>query len=104
MRGIKAIEFFVGLFGYARASFEQEHQVVDAIVLALQNAGAIKCGESGMPTAFDAFHYRIKGRRVRLIVEDWGDVILWGPKQIVRELSAEVCDLLKKHANANPRS
>ena len=40
------------LFGYERVRFLQESQVVDAIYSVLGEFGAVKCGESGLPTAF----------------------------------------------------
>ena len=101
MRQLKAIDLIIGLFGYSRAILPQDDHVIDAVLKALRKKDATKCGETGMPTAFDVYYFRVKGRRVQLIVEDWGDVILCGPTRIIRELAADVSETLKSSREAN---
>ena len=84
----------LGIFGYSRIAFPQNEEVVDAIMSALQERGAVNCGEGGMPTVTDEYYFSVRGRRIKVIVEDWGDIILWGPTGIVRELSSQVSDRL----------
>ena len=96
MAHLKSADFLIGLFGYSRVYYSNESHVVDAIMSALKDSGAVMCGESGMPTAFTNYHFRIGNRRVRLQVEDYEDIILWGPKQLVRDLSSRISDKLSR--------
>jgi hypothetical protein len=77
------------LFGYTRVRLSQD---VDAIVSVLEEYGAVKCGESGMPTAFTNYFFRVRGRKVKLTVEDYEDTVLTGPKVIVQELSQKISE------------
>ena len=80
------------LFGYARVRFPQDD---DAIFSALGELGAVKCGESGMPTAFTNYFFRLRGRKVKVTVEDYEDTTLTGPKAIVQELSQKISERVK---------
>jgi hypothetical protein len=84
------------LFGYERVRFSQESQVVDAIISVLGELGAVKCGENGMPTAFTNYFFRVRGRKVKLTVEDFEDIILTGPKAIVQELSQKISERARR--------
>ncbi len=96
MAHLKFIDFLIGVFGYSRVYYSNESHVVDAIMSALGDSGAVKCGESGMPTAFTNYYFRIRNRRVKLQVEDYEDIILWGPKRLVRDLSSRISDKLSR--------
>jgi hypothetical protein len=84
------------LFGYERVRFSQESQVFDAIFSVLGEFGAVKCGESGLPTAFTNYFFRVRGRKVKLTVEDFEDIILTGPKAIVQELSQKISERARR--------
>ncbi len=70
----------------------------------MRDCGAVKCGESGVPTAFDVYYFRVKGRRVKLCVEDYGDVTLWGPKKIIAELSKRMADKVARAEDGDRRA
>ena len=95
MNATLAIDSLFSLFGYARVRFSHESQVVDAIFSVLGDFGAAKCGESGMPTAFTNYFFRVRGRKIKLTVEDYEDIILTGPKAIVQELSEKISDRVR---------
>lgn len=84
------------LFWHERVRFLQQSQVVDAIYSVLGELGAVKCGESGMPTAFTNYYFRVRGRKVKLTVEDDEDIILTGPKDIVQELSEKISERVRR--------
>jgi len=86
------VDSLFGLFGYARVRFSQD---VDTIFSVLGEFGAVKCGESGMPTAFTNYFFRVRGRKVKLTVEDYEDTILTGPKDIVQELSQKISERVR---------
>jgi hypothetical protein len=83
------VDALFGLFGYARVRFSQD---IDAILSVLYEFGAVKCGESGMPTASTSYHFRVRGRKITLTVEDYEDTMLTGPKAIVQELSQKISE------------
>jgi hypothetical protein len=93
---LNSIDFLIGLFGYSRVRYSQEGYVLDAIMSALKDCGAEKYGENGMPTVFDNYYFRIRGRQVKLQVEDYGDIVLWGPKKLVQDLSSRISDKLSR--------
>jgi hypothetical protein len=82
------------LFGYERVRFSPE--VVDAVLAVLGEFGAVKCGESGLPTAFTNYFFRVRGRKIKLTVEDYEDITLTGPKAIVQELSEKISERVRK--------
>jgi hypothetical protein len=86
------VDALFGLFGYARARFSQD---VDTIFSVLSGFGAVKCGESGMPTASTNYHFRVRGRKITLTVEDYEDTMLTGPKAIVQELSQKISESVR---------
>jgi len=96
MAHLRSIDFLIGVFGYSRVYYSNESHVVDAIMSALGDYGAVKCGESGMPGAFTKYYFRIGNRQVKLQVEDYGDIILWGPKRLVHDLSSRISDKLSR--------
>ena len=65
--------------------------VVNAAITALRDAGGAVCGEDGTPAReVENIYFKLRGRRVRLCVEDYADVTLWGPKNLVREVQARL--------------
>lgn len=86
------VDALYGLFGYARVRLSQD---VDAIFSVLGEFGAVKCGESGLPTAFTSYFFRVRGRKIKLTVEEYEDTILTGPKAIVQELSLKISEKVR---------
>lgn len=96
MAQFNTIDFLTGLFGYGRVRYSQDSEVVDAIFFALEDCGAVKCGESGMPAALDNYYFRVSGRQVKVSVEDYGDITLWGPKRLVQSLAGRISERLSR--------
>jgi len=86
------VDALFGLFGYVRVRFSQD---VDTIFSVLAEFGAVKCGESGMPTASTKYHLRVRGQKVTVTVEDYEDTMLTGPKAIVQELSQKISERVR---------
>jgi len=68
--------------------------VVEAALSALQELGAENLGAKpvNFPVDVENLYFRVKGRRVRLWVEQYGDVTLWGPRAVVSELAGRVAE------------
>jgi hypothetical protein len=68
--------------------------VVEAALAALKELGAENLGAKPVNLALDVenLYFRVKGRRVRLWVEQYGDVTLWGPRAVVIELAARIAE------------
>jgi hypothetical protein len=66
------VDALMGLFGYARVRFSQD---VDTIFSVLGEFGAVKCGASGMPTASTNYFFRVRGRKVKVTVEEYEDTM-----------------------------
>ena len=89
MNATAIVDSLFSLFGYARVRLAQD---IDTIVSVLEDFGAEKCGESGMPTAFTNYYFRVRGQKIKLTVEDYEDTVLSGPKAIVQELSKKILE------------
>ena len=92
MNATATVDSLFSLFGYARVRFSQD---VDTIFSVLGDFGAVKCGESGMPTTFTNYFFRVRGQKVKLTIEDYEDTILTGPKAIVQELSQKISERVR---------
>jgi hypothetical protein len=68
------------------------HDVVEAALSTLKEFGAESLGTKplNLPVGIDNLYFRVRGRRVRLWVEQYGDVCLWGPRAIVTELAGRI--------------
>lgn len=80
----------IGLFGRRRAKLgEWPHgEVVAAAVAMLRDLGGELQHENGAPAGeCEAMHFLVRGSRIRLCVEDYGDVTLCGPKRLVEDIS-----------------
>ena len=96
MNAVGAVDSLFSLFGRRRVRFSHESQVVDAIYSVLHDFGAEKCGESGMPTAFTNYFFRVRGQKVKLTFEDYEDIMMTGPKAIVEELSEQISERVRR--------
>ncbi|SRR6266540_2435600 len=91
------IDFMIGLFGCGRAKLGEwpHREIVEAAVATLRDSGGELYHESGTPAGeLEILHFRVRGRRMRLCVEDYSDVVLWGPKGLVADISRRVADRL----------
>lgn len=97
MRASAFIDGLIGLFGRGRAKLgEWPHgEIVEAAVATLRDFGGEWHHESGTPTGeLEVMHFRVRGCRMRLCVEDYRDVTLWRPKRLVADISKRVADRL----------
>ena len=93
----KFINLLIGLFGLGRAKLgEWPHgEAVDAAIASIRELGGQVHHTTGTPgNELEIFHLRVRGRRIRLCVEDYGDVVLWGPKALLEDISTRVVDRL----------
>ena len=87
----KFIDALIGLFGIGRANLGEwpQRAFADDYVRVIKEADGVVMGSSGWPDgSFDVIRFRIRGRRVRLCIFEYGEATLWGPKQLVAELVA----------------
>jgi hypothetical protein len=87
------VDAMLAPFGRACVKLGQwPHQpIVEAVVAALRDAGGEILSESGTPAdEVRNVYFVVRGRRVRLCIEDYGDVTLWGSRRLVQELSTAV--------------
>ncbi|MEY4490076.1 MAG: hypothetical protein RIQ79_2584 [Verrucomicrobiota bacterium] len=89
MNATSIVDSLFSLFGYARVRFPQDVGIIFSV---LGDLDAIKCGESGMPTASTNYYYLVRGRKIKLTIEDYEDTILTGPKAIVKVLSERIAE------------
>jgi hypothetical protein len=89
MSGQAVADAILGLFGLARAEIgEWPDSVVSTAVAVIKENGGEFLNTTGSPAGgFDVLRFRCRGRRIRLCCGEFGEVTLWGPKQLVRELS-----------------
>jgi hypothetical protein len=97
MAGSGVVDAFIGLFGLARAKLGEWPALgvaATAIAVIKENGGQY-LSETGSPDGrFDVLRFRVRGRRMRLCREELGEVTLWGPKQLVSDLSQQVATKL----------
>jgi|SRR3954447_3360777 hypothetical protein len=83
----------MGLFGFRRAVLGHwpHNRVIEAALAEIENAGGVVVGVYGAPAGeLECKRFRVNGRRVRLCVEDYGDIVLWGPRRLVLDLSQKI--------------
>jgi hypothetical protein len=70
--------------------------VVKAALDTLKEFGAMQLESGRVELAIDIenLYFRVEDRRVRLCVEDYGDVTLWGAKSIVAKLAKRIDERL----------
>ena len=93
----KFIDLMIGLFGRGRAKLGEwpHREIVEAAVDTLRDFGGELCRESRTPACeLKVFHFRVRRRRMRLCIEDYGGVTLWGPKWLVADISRGVAERL----------
>jgi|SRR5438094_1643338 len=77
------------------------HDVVEAALSTFKEFGAerLETKQVNLPLDIENLYFRLQGRRVRLWVEEYGDVSLWGPRAIVGKLAGRIAKKLsvQKH-------
>jgi hypothetical protein len=95
MSADKFIDALIGLFGIGRATLGDwpARALANEYVRVIKEAGGLITGSTGSPDgSFDIVRFRFRGRRMRLCIEEFGEVALWGPKSLVTELTARIAD------------
>ncbi len=90
------VDYFLAVAGRRRVLLGDwpNRAVVEAALATLKEFGAESLGAKpvNLPVDVENLYFRVKGRRVRLWVEQYGDVILWGPRAIVTELAGRIAE------------
>ena len=97
MSASRFIDALMGLFGRGRARLgEWPHgEVIEAVAATVREFGGELHHESGTPAGeLEVMHFRGGECPMRLCVEDYGSVTLWGPKQLVADISRRVAERL----------
>jgi hypothetical protein len=87
----------LALAGQRRVSFDwPNHDVVEAAFQIFDELEAERLEPTPINLPVDAEHlnFRIHGRHVRLWVEQYGKVVLWGPRAIVTDLTERIATKL----------
>jgi hypothetical protein len=85
----------LGLFGRICVKLGQwpHGDIVTATIAAIREAGGLDWDGGGSPAGeVEKLYFRLHGRRVCLSIEDYGDVTLWGPKDLVRHISRRIAE------------
>jgi hypothetical protein len=93
------IDVLIGLFGRSRARLAEwpQREVVESALAAFRDCGGELYSESGTPEGeLEVMHLRVRGRRMRLCIADYGGVTLWGPKRMVAKISQRVTERLSE--------
>jgi hypothetical protein len=92
----------LALAGRRRVSWDwPNNDVVEAALSTFEELGAERLRSTPINLPIDAenLNFRVRGRRVRLWVEQYGDVILWGPRATVTELTARINEKLARRTH-----
>jgi hypothetical protein len=93
----KVFDAVMALFGIGRAILGHwpHKSVIEAAVAEIENAGGVVVDTYGTSAGeMECTRFRVHGRLVRLCVEDYGDVTLWGPKRLVLDMSQKISNRL----------
>jgi hypothetical protein len=72
--------------------------VVEAALSTFEEAGAERLPSTpiNLPVDAENLDFRVRGRHVRLWVEQYGKVILWGPRAVVTDLAGPITEKLSR--------
>jgi hypothetical protein len=96
------LNHLLALVGRRRVSWDwPNNDAVEAALSTFEELGAERLRSTPINLPIDAenLNFRVRGRRVRLWVEQYGDVILWGPRASVSELTARINEKLSTRAH-----
>src|SRR5690349_13603457 len=92
----RVADCLLALFGQRRILLGAwpDQAVVDAAVSTFEEFGAEKLATTpvDLPVDIENVYFRVQGRRVRLWIEEYGDVTLWGPSAIVTRLATRIAE------------
>ncbi len=89
----KLVDILITPFGRARVVLGHwpHREIVQAATATILDMGGQQHPETGSPAGeLTIKHFRIRGHRLRLCIEDYDTVTLWGPTDMVRELSNRI--------------
>src|SRR3989442_1152829 len=90
------VDFLLAVVGQRRVLLGgwPNRDVVEAALSTLKEFGAESLGSKpvNLPVDIENMYFRVRVRRVRLWVEEYGHVSLWGPRAIVTELAGCVAE------------
>ena len=90
------VDFLLAVVGQRRVLLGDwpNREVVEAALITFKESGAESLGSKpvSLPVDIENLYFRVRGRRVRLCVEEYGQVSLWGPRAIVTELAGGVAE------------
>src|SRR5262245_20987983 len=95
MSADKFIDALIGLFGIGRVSLGDwpSRALADEYVRVIKESGGVIVSTAGSPDgSFNIARFRYRGRRMRLCIEEFGEVVLWGPMHLVAELAARIAE------------
>ena len=101
MTGSSLRDCVLGMVGHRRIKLGEwaDQGIVAAVMGAVNELGGRRV-EKDIGFGFDdVFFFRVCGRRVRLVVEEYGDVTLWGAKRVVTDLSKRIAKRLSAKAH-----
>ena len=94
MEGVGVVDAIIGLFGLARTKLGEwpEIGVVATAVAVIKENGGEYLSQTGSPDgSFDILRFRVRGRRMRLCFEEYGEVTLMGPEATCERSKPENC-------------
>jgi hypothetical protein len=90
------VDFLLAVVGQRRVLLGgwPNRDVVEAALSTLKEFGAESLGSKpvNLPVDIENMYFRVRGRRVRIWVEEYRHVSLWGPRAIVTELAGCVAE------------
>jgi hypothetical protein len=102
---IPLVDFLLAVIGQRRVLLGDwpNRDVVQATLSTLKELGAESLGTKpvNLPVDIENLYFRVRGRRVRLWVEEYGQVNLWGPRAIVTELAERVAEKLQRREHVH---
>ena len=88
----------LALVGHCRVTLGEwrDEGIVEAAVATFEEFGGRKLEHEDTGVAFDVenFYFQVRGRRIRLCVEEYGEISLWGSKRLVTEISRRIAERL----------
>ena len=93
---LPVLDFLLAAVGQRRVLLGDwpNSDVVEAAVSTLKEFGAESLGAKpvNLPVDVENLYFRVRGCRVRLWIEQYGHVTLWGPREVVTELASRISE------------
>jgi hypothetical protein len=92
------VDCLVALVGHRRIGLAPwpNHEVVKAALSTFREFGAEQLETRLVDLALDVenLYFRVQGRRVRLCIEEYGDLTLWGSRSLVTKIANRINEKL----------